>query len=63
MEVHITSEGCEEVDPRLEGVLVDGEPERETARLGAPRGKVRKGEHLPGIDLLGGTIVGEMDVS
>ena len=36
LEVAITSEGREEVYPRLEGVLVDGEPERDAAWFGAP---------------------------
>ena len=50
------------MDPRLKGVLVNGEPERDAAWLGAPRGHVGEGEHLPGIYSLRGTIVGEVDI-
>lgn len=48
--------------PRLEGVLVNGEPDGDAAWFGAPRGDVGEGEHLPGVDVLRGTAVGEVDV-
>ena len=48
--------------PCLEGVLVNGEPERDAAWFGTPRGDVGEGEHLPRVYFLRGTIVGEMDV-
>ena len=36
LEVAITSEGCEQMYPRLEGVLVNGEPEGDAAWFGTP---------------------------
>ena len=62
LEVAVASEGREQVYPRLEGVLVHREPERDAAWLGAPRCDVGEGEHLPGVNFLRGTVVGEVDI-
>lgn len=62
LQVDITSEGSENVYPGLKWVLVDREPEREATRLGTPRRHAGEGQHLPSIDLLGGTTVGELNV-
>ena len=62
LEVEPPSEGREEVDLCLEGVLLHTEPEGDTARLVQPRQGEGHRQHLLDGDGLRGPVVGELHV-